>query len=77
MLFFRNVEATVNHAKWLMLSALLDLGQRVHGSADEAGGWLTSPILSLGGQRLIDLLRSVRGYERVKDKLLHIEYGAF
>lgn len=64
-------------AKVEMLGALLDLGERVHGSAEEAGMWLTSPILSLDGHRPIDLLTSVRGYERVKNKLLQIEYGTF
>lgn len=69
--------APAESAKVEMLGALLDLGERVHGSVDEAGGWLTSPIVSLAGQRPIDLLRSVKGYERMKDKLLQIEYGTF
>lgn len=64
-------------AKVEMLGTLLDLGERVHGSAEEAGLWLTSPILALGGERPIDVLNTVRGYERVKNKLLQIEYGTF
>lgn len=64
-------------AKVEMLRTLLDLGERVHGSAEEAALWLTSPILSLQGARPIDLLNTVKGYERVKNKLLQIEYGTF
>lgn len=64
-------------AKVEMLDSLLDLGRRVLGSEDEARLWLTSPILSLGSERPIDLLDTVKGYERVKNKLVQIEYGTF
>jgi len=64
-------------AKVEMLDSLIDLAQRILGSEEEAREWLTSPILSLGGERPIDLLATVRGYERVKNKLLQIEYGTF
>lgn len=64
-------------AKVEMLDALLDLGERVLGSEAQAREWLTSQILSLGGERPIDLLETVKGYERVKNKLLQIEYGTY
>lgn len=60
-----------------MLDALLDLGTRVLGSEERAGQWLESPILSLEGKKPIELLDTVEGYERVKNKLLQIEYGTF
>lgn len=64
-------------AKVEMLDSLLSLGKRVLGSEVRAGQWLTSPILSLEGQKPIELLGTVKGYERVKNKLLQIEYGTF
>lgn len=64
-------------AKVEMLDSLLDLGERVLGNEEEARLWLTSPILSLGSARPIDLLDTIKGYERVKNKLLQIEYGTF
>ncbi len=64
-------------AKVEMLDSLLDLGERVLGSEAKAREWLTSPILSLSGERPIDLLETVKGYERVKNKLLQIEYGTY
>lgn len=64
-------------AKVEMLDSLLGLGTRVLGNEDEARMWLTSPILSLGSNRPIDLLDTVKGYERVKNKLLQIEYGTY
>lgn len=60
-----------------MLDSLLDLGARVLGSEERASQWLTSPILSLEGEKPIELLGTVKGYERVKNKLLQIEYGTF
>ena len=60
-----------------MLDTLLDLGTRVLGSEERAGQWLKSPILSLEGKKPIELLDTVEGYERVKNKLLQIEYGTF
>lgn len=73
----RGTLADAESAKVEMLDSLLDLGSRVLGSEHEARLWLTSPILSLGGERPIDLLDTVKGYERVKNKLLQIEYGTF
>lgn len=64
-------------AKVEMLDALLDLGERVLGGGSQARAWLTSSIVSLGGERPIDLLETVKGYERVKNKLLQIEYGTY
>lgn len=64
-------------AKVEMLDTLLGLGGRVLGSEDEARQWLTSPILSLDSERPIDLLDTVKGYERVRNKLIQIEYGTF
>lgn len=64
-------------AKVEMLDALLRLGARVLGDEERAGAWLASPILSLEGRRPIELLDSVTGYERVRNKLLQIEYGTF
>lgn len=64
-------------AKVEMLDALLDLGTRVLGSEERAAQWLKAPILSLEGKKPIELLDTVKGYERVKNKLLQIEYGTF
>ncbi len=64
-------------AKVEMLDSLLDLGTRVLGDEEAAREWLTSPVLSLEGRRPIELLDTVKGYERVKNKLLQIEYGTF
>lgn len=64
-------------AKVEMLDSLLSLGTRVLGDEEAAREWLTSPILSLQGKRPIELLDTVKGYERVKNKLLQIEYGTF
>lgn len=64
-------------AKVEMLDSLLDLGERVLGDEEAAREWLTSPILSLQGRKPIELLDTVKGYERVKNKLLQIEYGTF
>jgi putative toxin-antitoxin system antitoxin component (TIGR02293 family) len=64
-------------AKVEMLDSLLDLAKRVLGSQEEARQWLTSPILALSSERPINLLDTVKGYERVKNKLLQIEYGMY
>lgn len=64
-------------AKVEMMDALLNLGERVLGSPEKAREWLISPILSLGSRRPVDLLDTIRGYERVKNKLLQIEYGTY
>jgi len=64
-------------AKVEMLDSLLDLGERVLGDEEAAREWLTSPILSLQGRKPIELLDTVKGYERVKNKLLQLEYGTF
>ncbi len=64
-------------AKVEMLDTLLGLSGRVLGSEEEARLWLTSPVLSLGSERPVDLLDTVKGYERVKNKLLQIEYGTY
>ena len=64
-------------AKVEMLASLLDLGKRVLGDEEAAREWLTSPIASLGGKVPIALLDTVKGYERVKNKLLQIEYGNY
>lgn len=64
-------------AKVEILDSLLVLGERVLGSEERAGQWLTSPVPSLQGARPVDLLGTIKGYERVKNKLLQIEYGTF
>lgn len=69
--------ADAESAKVEMLDSLLELGTRVLGDEEQAGEWLTSPILSLESRKPIELLDTVKGYERVKNKLLQIEYGTF
>lgn len=69
--------ADAESAKVEMLDSLLSLGERVLGSSEQASAWLTSPLLSLGGEPPITMLDTVRGYERVKNKLLQIEYGNY
>jgi len=48
----------------------------LHGE-EEGVEWLQGNILSLEGRRPVDLLVSVRGYERVKNTLAKIEYGMY
>lgn len=69
--------ADAESAKVEMLDSLLNLGERVFGDVEQARVWLTSPVLSLQGELPIELLDTVRGYERVKNKLLQIEYGNY
>lgn len=69
--------ADAESAKVEMLDSLLNLGERVLGSNDQARSWLTSPVMSLQGRRPIELLDTVRGYERVKNKLLQLEHGNY
>lgn len=60
-----------------MIDALLNHAERILGSEGEAREWLTSPILSLGDRRPVDLLDTIDGYERVRNKLVSIEYGTY
>lgn len=64
-------------AKVEMLDSLLTIGARVLGSEERTSRWLTSPILALEGEKPIELLGTIKGYERVKNKLLQIEHGTF
>lgn len=59
------------------LARLLAEARRVLGGEEAGVCWLTSPILSLGGLRPVELLASPGGYERVRNKLLQVEHGTF
>ncbi len=59
------------------LARLLAEARRVLGGEEGGVCWLTSPILSLGGLRPVELLASPGGYERVRNKLLQVEHGTF
>lgn len=55
---------------------LVEAARVLHG--EEAGAaWLQAGIISLGGGRPVDLLVSLEGYERVRNKLVQIEYGMY
>ena len=60
-----------------MLAGVLEEAVRVLRGEEEGVEWLQGNILSLEGRRPVDLLVSVRGYERVKDTLAKIEYGMY
>lgn len=60
-----------------MLAAILEEATRVLHGEEEATHWITTPIISLGRKRPIDLLTSIGGYERVKNTLTKIEYGMY
>lgn len=64
-------------AKGEMVDSLVKLGMRVLGSEERAREWMASPILSLQGQKPVELLDTPQGNERVRNKLLQIEYGTF
>lgn len=59
------------------LAHLLAEARRVLGGEEAGACWLTSPILSLGGVRPVDLLGRPGGYERVRNKLMQVEHGTF
>lgn len=67
----------VESEKLAMLELLLAEATRVLDGEDGSVHWLKSPILSLEGRRPVDLLVSFDGFERVRNKLLQIEYGTF
>jgi len=56
-----------------------NITRRAHTLFGEFNGrkWLKSKIMSLGGQRPIDLAKTARGYQRVDTILDAIESGAF
>jgi len=60
-----------------MLEGVLEEAVRVLRGEEEGVEWLQASILSLEGRRPVDLLVSVRGYERVKNTLGKIEYGMY
>lgn len=60
-----------------MLESVLEEAVRVLHGEEEGVEWLQGNILSLEGRRPVDLLVSVRGYERVKNTLAKIEYGMY
>jgi putative toxin-antitoxin system antitoxin component (TIGR02293 family) len=60
-----------------MLAGALEEAVRVLRGEEEGVNWLQASIISLEGRRPVDLLVSVRGYERVKNTLTKIEYGMY
>lgn len=50
---------------------------RILGDDRKAGEWLRRPILALGGERPLDMLRSDIGARQVEDVLGRIEFGVY
>ena len=46
-------------------------------SLADAQAWLTSPLLGLGNKSPLDLLTTIRGYDRVREALIGQAYGMF
>ena len=60
-----------------ILESILDLGKRILGSGDEVRRWLNSPVLSLEGQKPMELIKTESGRRRVENVLLQIEGGVY
>lgn len=60
-----------------LIEGVLAEAARVFRDEGFAREWLVSSIISLDKRRPIDHLDSIRGYERVKNTLVKIEYGMY
>ncbi len=60
-----------------LVEGVLAEAARVFRDEALAREWLVSSIISLDKRRPIDHLDSIRGYERVKNTLVKIEYGMY
>jgi putative toxin-antitoxin system antitoxin component (TIGR02293 family) len=60
-----------------ILESITLLGQQVLGSQDEVKQWLHSPVLSLDGQKPVDILKTESGRRRIENVLRQIEAGVY
>ncbi len=60
-----------------MLAETFELATTVFHDADRARAWLFSEIATLDFSRPVDLLKTIRGYERVKQLLGQIAFGVY
>ena len=60
-----------------MLAETFELATTVFHDADRARTWLFSEIAALNFSRPVDLLKTIRGYERVKQLLGQIAFGTY
>lgn len=61
---------------WLFAETLAQASE-IFGGRQEAERWLSRPAVGLGGQRPIELLRTLQGAELVHDFLGRLEYGVY
>ena len=60
-----------------MLDETFGLATKVFHDADQARNWLFSEIATLDFGRPVDLLKTIQGYERVKQLLGQIAFGVY
>ena len=60
-----------------MLGEAFALAVTAFGDADTARAWLFSPLPTLAFARPVDLLGTIRGYERVRTLLGQIVFGVY
>ena len=60
-----------------MLDETFELATMVFHDADRARNWLFSEIATLDFGRPVDLLKTIQGYERVKQLLGQIAFGVY
>ena len=60
-----------------MLDETFKLATKVFHDADRARSWLFSEVAALDFSRPVDLLKTIRGYERVKQLLGQIAFGVY
>jgi hypothetical protein len=65
-----------NHVPTTQIEEISILATAVIGDQEKAMKWLSEPNLAMGNRPPIDFVGEKDGYERVKNLLLRIEYGA-
>ena len=60
-----------------MLDETFNVALTVFGDTERARAWLFSPLPALEFKRPVDLLGTIRGYERVKTLLGQIAFGTY
>lgn len=60
-----------------MLDEAFKLAKTAFHDNDKARSWLFSEVATLGFERPVDLLKTIRGYERVKNLLGQIVFGVY
>ena len=60
-----------------MLTEAFKLATTAFHDSDKARSWLFSEVATLGFERPVDQLKTIRGYERVKNLLGQIVFGVY